>query len=108
HSQVAGVVIALLFIFRELTTLLVSSSTRVSNTKTLLVDLPTLLLLILACWFTIRWLEQKTEKNALIAGGMFGLLLLLRTQSMLVLPLIILLAVLVLGWKNKSFYLLSS
>jgi hypothetical protein len=108
HSRLAGVTIALFFIFRELTTLLVSSSTRVSNTKTLLVDLPTLLLLILACWFTIRWLEQKTEKNALIAGGMFGLLLLLRTQSMLVLPLILLLALLVLGWKNKSFYLLSS
>ncbi|HEX5943281.1 MAG TPA: hypothetical protein VFY66_13450, partial [Anaerolineales bacterium] len=81
---------------------------RVSNTKTLLVDLPTLLLLILACLFTVRWLEQKTEKNALIAGGMFGLLLLLRTQSMLALPLILLAALLVLGWKNKSFYLLTS
>ena len=107
HSRVAGVTIALIFIFRELTTLLVSSNTRVSNTKTLLVDLPTLLLLILACLFTLRWLEQKTEKNALIAGGMFGLLLLLRTQSMLVLPLILLAALLVLGWKNKTFYRLS-
>jgi hypothetical protein len=65
-------------------------------------------LLILACLFTIRWLEQKTKKDALIAGGMFGLLLLLRTQSMLVLPLILLLALLILGWKNKTFYLLSS
>jgi hypothetical protein len=108
HSRVAGVTIALFFIFRELTTLLVSSNTRVSNTKTILVDLPTLLLLILACLFTIRWLAQKTEKNALIAGGMFGLLLLLRTQSMLVLPLILFAALLVLGWKNRSFYLLSS
>ena len=108
HSRVAGVTIALFFIFRELTTLLVSSNTRVSNTKTLLVDLPTLLLLILSCLFTLRWLERKTERDALIAGGMFGLLLLLRTQSMLVLPLIILVALLVLGWKNKSFYRLSS
>ena len=108
HSRMAGVIIALFFIFRELTTLLVSSSTRVSNTKTLMVDLPTLLLLILACLFTIRWLEKRTEKDALIAGGMFGLLLLLRTQSMLVLPLMLLAALLVLGWKNKTFYLLSS
>src|SRR5688572_9110836 len=89
HSRAAGVTIALFFIFRELTTLWVSSNTRVSNTKTLLVDLPTLLLLILACLFTLRWLEQKNKKSALIAGGMFGLLLLLRTQSMLVLPLIL-------------------
>jgi hypothetical protein len=108
HSRVAGVMIALFFIFRELTTLLVSSNTRVSNTKMLLVDLPTLLLLILACLFTLRWLEQRNLKSALIAGGTFGLLLLLRTQSMLVLPLSILAALLVFGWKNKSFYLQTS
>ena len=108
HSPAAGVTIALFFIFRELTTLLVSSNTRVSNTKILLVDLPTLLLLILACLFTLRWLEQKNEKGALFAGGMFGLLLLLRTQSVLVLPHILLAALLVLGWKNKYFYILTS
>jgi hypothetical protein len=108
HSRIAGVILALFFIFRELTTLLVSSNTRVSNTKMLLVDLPTLLLLILACLFTLRWLEQKDSKNALVAGGTFGLLLLLRTQSMLVLPLIILMALLVFGWKNKLLYLQTS
>jgi dolichyl-phosphate-mannose-protein mannosyltransferase len=108
HSRVAGLTIALFFIFRELTTLLVSSNTRVSNSKMLLVDLPTLLLLILACLFTLRWLEQRDSKNALIAGSTFGLLLLLRTQSMLVLPLIVLVALLVFGWKNKSFYLQTS
>jgi hypothetical protein len=108
HSPVAGVVIALFFIFRELTTLLISSNTRVSNTKTLLVDLPTLLLLSLACYFAIRWLEQKDSKSALIAGGTFGLLLLLRTQSVIILPFLLLAALLVFGWKSKSFYLLTS
>jgi 4-amino-4-deoxy-L-arabinose transferase-like glycosyltransferase len=108
HSRLAGVIIALFFIFRELTTLLVSSNTRVSNTKTLLVDLPTLLLLILACLFTSHWLEQKDRKSALIAGGAFGLLLLLRTQSMLVLPFVLLAALLVFGWRSKLFYLLTS
>ncbi len=68
HSRIAGVTVALFFIFRELTTLLVSSNTRVSNTKMLLVDLPTLLLLLLACLFTLRWLEQKDSKSALAAG----------------------------------------
>ncbi|HEY3473131.1 MAG TPA: glycosyltransferase family 39 protein, partial [Anaerolineales bacterium] len=108
HSRTAGAIIAVFFIFREYTSLLISSDTRVSNTKTLMVDLPTLLLLILACLFTVRWLEQKNEKSALIAGGMFGLLLLLRTQSMLVLPLILLVALLTLGWKKKRTYLLAS
>jgi 4-amino-4-deoxy-L-arabinose transferase-like glycosyltransferase len=108
HSRAAGVTIALFFIFRELTTLLISSNTRVSNTKTLLVDLPTLLLLLLSCLFVFRWLESKSRRDAFIAGGMFGLLLLLRTQSMLLLPFILLVALLVLGWKNRSFYLLTS
>ncbi|MGZ9235339.1 MAG: glycosyltransferase family 39 protein, partial [Anaerolineales bacterium] len=108
HSRMAGVIMALFFIFRELTSLLISSNTRVSNTKTLLVDLPTLLLLILACYFSVRWLQQKDQKSALIAGGTFGLLLLLRTQSMLVLPLLLLAALLILGWKSKPYYLLTS
>lgn len=108
HSRMAGVVIAMFFIFREFNTLLVSSNTRVSNTKMLLVDLPTLLLLILACLFAMRWLEQKDWKNAFLTGGTFGLLLLLRTQSVLVLPFIFLAALLGLGWKSKSFYGLAS
>ena len=93
HSQTAGLSIALIAIFREFTSLLISSDTRVSNTKTLLVDLPTLLLVSLACLFTLRWLEKRDSKSAFIAGGAFGVLLLLRTQSMLILPVIILFAI---------------
>ncbi len=109
HSRPAGVIVALFVIFREWTSLLISSQTRVSNTKTLLVDLPTLLLILLACLFVLRWLERKDWKSAFIAGGMFGLLLLLRTQSLLILPFILILAFFAVGWKNKkNFVLLSS
>ncbi|GAB4504902.1 MAG: hypothetical protein Fur0043_18970 [Anaerolineales bacterium] len=90
HSRLAGLTIALLAIFREWTSLLVSSQTRVSNTKTLLVDLPTLLLILLACLLAFRWLERKGRLSAFIAGGTFGILLLLRTQSMLILPVLFL------------------
>jgi hypothetical protein len=88
HSRAAGVTIALLAIFREWTNLLVSSDTRVSNTKMLLVDIPTLMLILLACLFAFRWLERKDKRSAFIAGGFFGILLLLRTQSMLILPIL--------------------
>lgn len=104
HSQTAGMVAALLFIFREFTSLLISSQTRVTNTKMLLVDLPTMFLLLLACLFVFRWLERKEWTSALAAGGMFGVLLLLRTQSLFVLPFIMLAAFLVLGWRNALFY----
>ncbi len=106
HSRTAGVIIALFAIFREWTSLLISSQTRVSNTKTLLVDLPTFLLITLACLFVLRWLERKDWKSALAAGGMFGILMLLRTQSMLILPFILLVALPAFGWKNKNTFLL--
>jgi hypothetical protein len=105
HSHAAGTTIALFFIFRELTGLLITSNTRVSNTKSLLVDLPTMFLLVLSCYFTIRWLEGRDRKSAFLAGGMFGLLLLLRTQSLLLFPFIVLAGLLVFGWRNRSLYL---
>lgn len=105
HSRSAGVLVALFFIFRELTSLLISSETRVTNTKMILVDLPTLLLLLLVCLFVFRWLESKDPKNAFVAGGGFGLLLLLRTQSMMIIPFVAMTALLVLGWRRGAFYL---
>jgi hypothetical protein len=103
HSRLAGLVIALLAIFREWANLLVSSATRVSNTKMLLVDMPTLLLILLACLFAIRWLEQKEKRSAFFAGGIFGLLLLLRTQAMFILPLLFVVALLALRAEKRPW-----
>ena len=103
HSRLAGVTIALFAIFREWTNLLVSSDTRVSNTKTLLVDVPTLLLILLACLFAFRWLERKDKRSAFIAGGIFGILLLLRTQSMLILPVVFVVAFLALRAEKRPW-----
>jgi hypothetical protein len=72
HSRVAGVIIALLFIFRELT----SWSHRTPRLKyELCWWFADLLLLIFACYFAIRWLRKRIRR-VLIAGGSFGLLLL--------------------------------
>ena len=103
HSHLAGVTIALLSIFREWTNLLVSSDTRVSNTKTLLVDTPTLFLILLACLFAFRWLERKDKRSAFIAGGTFGILLLLRTQSVIILPILFVVAFLALRSDKHSW-----
>ncbi len=104
HSRAAGVMIAFFAIFRELTTLWVSSATRVSDTRTLLTDLPTALMITLACLFVMRWLENKSIQRALIAGGIFGVMLLLRTQSMIILPLVLLLALFVFWpqWRDAG------
>ncbi len=103
HSRAAGVTIALLAIFREWTSLLISSDTRVSNSKMLLVDTPTLLLILLACLFAFRWLERKDKRSAFIAGGVFGILLLLRTQSLLILPFLFVIAFLALRSDKRPW-----
>lgn len=104
HSSPAGVIIALLFIFREWTSLLLSSETRVTNTKMLLVDLPTLMLLLFSCLATFAWLENRQPVRAFMAGGFFGIVLLLRTQSLPILLFLILFAMLVMGLRNKIVY----
>ena len=104
HSRVAGVIIALFFIFRELTSLMVASNIRVTNTKLLLADLPTLFLLLLSCLFALRWHERRDIRSAVLAGGTFGVLFLLRTQSMLILPILLLVTAFVFGWRNRDLY----
>jgi hypothetical protein len=105
HSRAAGVIAALAAVSREWTTLLISSETRVSNTKMLLVDLPTLLLVLAACVFTVRWLRRRAIRDAILAGGVFGLLLLLRTQAATIIPVAGVLALLVLGPLRRTTYL---
>ncbi|MDK1028478.1 MAG: glycosyltransferase family 39 protein [Anaerolineae bacterium] len=103
HSRVAGITIALLAIFREWTSFMVSSDTRVSNSKILLVDSPTLLLILLSCFFAFRWLNYKDKRSAFIAGGVFGILLLIRTQSMLILPFIFIVAILTFRSEKRAW-----
>lgn len=82
HSRAAGVTVGMLAIFRELTTLWVSSETRVSNSKLLLSDLPTALAAAAFLLVAVHWLSKKEKHpfDAILPGGLFGLLLLLRTQ----------------------------
>ena len=104
HSRAAGLTIALLATFRELTSMMVASDTRVSNAKILLVDTPTLLLILLTCLLAIRWLENKDKRYAFITGAVFGVLLLLRTQSMLILPFLFLVAFLVMRRQKNLWF----
>lgn len=105
HSSVAGISVAFFFIFRELTSLLVSSNTRVTNARMILTDLPTLLMLLISCLFMIRWLESQRKKDAFVSGGVFGLLLLFRTQSVLIFPFVAIVAFLILSSKQEKTFL---
>jgi hypothetical protein len=92
HSRAAGVTVALFAIFRELTTLWISSNTRTASTKMFVTDFATATGIAFVILIVMRWLERRDTKSALIAGGAFGLLLLLRTQSLIILPFVFILA----------------
>lgn len=92
HSPAAGLTVALFAIFRELVGLWISSNTRVANSKIFTTDYPTAMAIALMCLVAIWWLERRDVKSTLVAGGAFGLFLLFRTQSMLTLPVLFVLA----------------
>ncbi len=103
HSPAAGVTVALFAIFRELVGLWISSNTRVANSKIFTTDFPTAMALALLCLVLIWWLEKRDLKSTLFAGGFFGLVLLFRTQSLLVLPVVFILAWFAYQRKTKGW-----
>jgi len=103
HTPAAGVTVALFAIFRELVGLWISSNTRVANSKIFTTDFPTAMALAFLCLVFIWWLERRDLKSTLAAGGFFGLVLLFRTQSLLVLPVVFILAWFVYQRKTKDW-----
>ena len=99
HTPAAGVTVALFAIFREYTNLWIASNTRVANSKIFTTDFPTAMAIALMCLVAIWWLERQDLKSTLIAGGAFGLMLLFRTQSIIILPVFFLLVLFALQFK---------
>jgi hypothetical protein len=103
HSPAAGVTVALFAIFRELVSLWISSNTRTVNSKIFTTDFPTAMMLAVLCLVFIWWLERRDLKSTLVAGGSFGLVLLFRTQSLIILPVVFILAWFVYQRKFKEW-----
>jgi hypothetical protein len=103
HSRAAGVTIALFAIFRELTTLWISSNTRTASTKMFITDFTTAMGIAFVCLVAVWWLERRDTKSTMIAGGVFGILLLLRTQALIILPVLLILAFFVYQKKIKTW-----
>lgn len=103
HTPAAGVTVALFAIFRELVGLWISSNTRVANSKILTTDFSTAMGIALMCLVAIWWLERRDIKSTLVAGGAFGLLLLFRTQSLFILPVLFVLAWFAYQRKTKTW-----
>jgi hypothetical protein len=104
HSRSAGVFIAWLAIFREFTAIVSTPFTdNISNSKLYFADLPTALAIIWTVWVVLVWLRSDDKRSwlAIAAGGMLGVCLLFRTQTVFFVPVIFLFVILYKrGWRK--------
>ena len=104
-SRPAGIMVALLTMLREVHSIQAAPFTRsVANVKLYFSEIPTALGLSLFLLFCVRWMKRREQPglNPLLAGGMLGVTMLIRTQSLAVLPFVLLIALLTIwpDWKK--------
>jgi hypothetical protein len=90
-SSTVGLLASLFIIFREWTSIVSTPFTSdVSNSKLLFADLPAALVISLVLLITICWLNRpRNLLLSLLAGGILGISLLVRTQIIILLPVIL-------------------
>jgi hypothetical protein len=105
HHRLSGVMLALLVILRERNTIFLSGDIGVSHSKLLMTDLPTALALALLALMILKWLgaDRRILRGPLFVGATLGAIVLLRTQNMVFLPALLLLAFWVGGrtWPDR-------
>ncbi|MCA2000311.1 MAG: glycosyltransferase family 39 protein [Chloroflexi bacterium] len=91
-SPTAGMLSALLLIFREKNSIALTNILEVSHSKLLLSDFPTAALTLAMVFALINWLKDAKEKASLgiVSGAAFGLVVLARSQAQALLPAILL------------------
>ena len=96
HSRMGGIAIALFAIMREVTAILATSIANISSTKLLLSDMPATLLASVLALMLIRWFKlngKRIRGYEFIIGGLVGMFILMRIQTLALIPFILLLAI---------------
>jgi hypothetical protein len=104
HHRFTGLLLAGLLIFREQNNIALSSLMRVSHSKLLMTDLPAAMAIALFILLAVYWLSKKREKAhwALLAGGMLGAVLLIRSQAIAFVPIFLVLLFFIFGKASKA------
>ncbi|MEX2144516.1 MAG: glycosyltransferase family 39 protein [Anaerolineales bacterium] len=94
HHRFSGAILAVAIIYREANTINLSGEINVSHSKLLMTDLPAALGMALLVLLLLRWLEsdRRLLRWPLWVGAALGAFLLLRSQIIIFLPLLLLLA----------------
>lgn len=102
HSRLTGVLLAGLITFREANSIVLGDVINTSHAKLLMADLPTALMVAGLALAAVAWLRWDVQNLVapLLVGGLLGWAILLRSQSLTLLPFFVLIASLVWGWRK--------
>lgn len=103
HSKLAGLLLAGFVIVREANSIVLGDVINTSHAKLLMADLPTALIVSGFALAAFAWFRRKSDSSIppLLVGGLLGWAILLRSQSLTLLPFILLLVLLVWGLRNS-------
>jgi len=108
HSNTLGLGMGLFAIFRELNAIQASDIANVSNSKLLMSDFPSTLILSVLILITIKWIKKPDGKYfAVLLGGILGALVLYRSQYLIFLPFFIAMAFILYKKEWKSILIFS-
>lgn len=96
-SRPAGMMAALLVILREGNSIALTNIIEVSHTKLLLSDVPAMALMLLFVYTLIVWLQAPSRQSyrGVFAGAALGLVVLVRSQAQLLVPVLLVILILV-------------
>ncbi len=105
RHRLAGLIAAALVILREMNSIALSGRIGVSHSKLLMTDLPTALFLAFFAYLVALWLGRWRERRmfALVCGGVLGITVLLRSQSILLAPVILVAMLMAMAPNWKRF-----
>jgi hypothetical protein len=97
-NRAAGLVAAILIILRERNSIALTNVIRVSHSKLIMTDVPTMLAVLILAFLIIFWLKKPGERFgvSLLVGGALGLTALMRGQILALIPLVLFGALMVL------------
>jgi len=92
QGRILGLMAAALGILREINSIAATPYVRVSHSKLLLSDLPTAVWSAIFTLLVVKWFKGQESRRTLplAAGGVLGMLILMRTQAIMFLPFILL------------------
>ncbi len=101
HNQLSGLLLAGLITFRETNSIALGHVVNMSHAKLLMADLPTALAMAALGLAAVVWLRGSPRKGVagLLTGGLLGAFILLRSQTLTLIPFFVLLAILAWGWQ---------